>query len=212
MSKRRKWRRWCQKIDEEILEPYKYEKLIYENYLELIESNEQIQSPPDFHNWCCQNYGVKLLLYVRKLADKQTGTYSIRKLVGDIVNDYKLLTRNACLRCYRPHEKRLILGFWDREIGSQYQCLPRSVALQHLSEIDKLTSHAKGIIDKSIAHYDRNSRYRVYTFENANKIIYQLIEILHFYSVLVGNEVACDIDNFSIEYDWMSIFNKPWKS
>lgn len=211
MSLRRKWRRWCRAIENDILDQYKYDKLISEEYLKIIESNKAIQSPPDFHNWCCQNYGKSLLLYIRKLSDKDSRTYSIRKLVGDIAENHKLVTKSACLSCYKGHHKLTVLNYWNTNVGSNHKFIPRSIPLQHIEQIKLLTKKANNIVDKSIAHFDRTKRIRTIYFEEADKIIYNLVEILYFYSVLIGGRVACDTNNYHIEYDWKTIFKQAWE-
>jgi len=211
MTIRRKWRRWCRAIENGLLDQYKYDKLIYKTYLKIIESNQSIQSPPDFHNWCCQNYGKSLLLYIRKLSDRDSRTYSIRKLVGNIAENNTLVTKYACICCYKGHHKQTVSNYWDDEIGISYQYLPKSIPLNHIEEIKRLTEKATTIVDRSIAHFDRTNRKRIIEFQEADDIIYKLVEILYFYSVLIGGCVACDTDNLVVEYDWGSIFDHAWR-
>ena len=209
-SLRRKWRRWCRTIEDDLLDQYKYDKLIYESYLEIIESNKAIQSPPDFHNWCCQNYGNSLLLCIRKLSDKDSRSYSIRKLVGDIAENHRLVTKYACARCYQGHHKQAALDYWDSNIGSQHKFIPKSIPLRHIEQIKSLTRKATNVVDKSIAHFDRLKRIRTIEFKEADNIIFNLVKILYFYSTLIRGNVACDTDNYRIESDWKSIFNRAW--
>lgn len=211
MSLRRKWRKWCQTIENDILNQYKYDKLIYENYLAIIQSNKSIQSPPDFHNWCCQNYGKSLLLYIRKLADNHPRSYSIRKLVGSIAENNRLVTKYACLCCYKGHHKQTVLDYWDINVGSKHQFIPKSIPLGHIEQIKLLTKKAGTIVDRTIAHFDRTKRIRTIEFEEADRIILKLVEILYFYSVLVGGGIACDTGNYNIAYDWKSIFKQAWE-
>jgi len=211
MTLRRKWRKWCKVIEEEMLDPFKYDKLVYEGYLEIIESNKEIQSPPDFHNWCCKNYGTSLLLCIRMLTDSDSRVYSIRKLVGNICENNKLITKYALLRCYPKHQHRTYKEFWDKQIGKEKKFLPKDIPLTHIDNIKILTRRANNITNKAVAHFDRKKRIRSFEFSSANEIIYRLVEILHFYSVLVGEEIACDINNYSIPYNWKEIFEKPWK-
>ena len=212
MSLRRKWQRWCRAIENDILKQYKYDKLIYKEYLKIIESNKAIQSPPDFHNWCCQNYGKSLLLYIRKLSDKDSRSYSIRNLVGSIAENHKQVTKHASLCCYKGHHKQTVLNYWNTNIGNNHKFIPKSIPLRHIEQIKLLTKKANTIVDKSIAHFDRTKRLRSIDFEKTDKIIYNLVEILYFYSVLIGGRVACDTNNYYIVYDWKTIFNRPWKS
>ncbi|HUT46455.1 MAG TPA: hypothetical protein VMX36_09220 [Sedimentisphaerales bacterium] len=209
-SLRRKWRRWCRAIEDDLLDQYKYDKLIYEGYIEIIESNKTIQSPADFHNWCCQNYGNSLLLYIRKLSDKNSRSYSIRKLVGDIAENHRLVTKYACLRCYQGHHRQDVLDYWDKNIGSNCKFLPKAKPLKDIKKIKSLTTKPINIVNKSVAHFDRTNRIRTIEFEEADKIIFKLVEILHFYSVLIGEEIACDTGNCDIDNDWKSIFNRAW--
>ena len=209
-SLRRKWRRWCRAIENDILDQYKRDKLIYEGYIQIIESNKTIQSPADFHDWCCQNYGSSLLLYIRKLADKDRQSYSIRKLVGDIAENHRLVTKHACLCCYQGNHRQAARDYWDNNIGSNYKVIPKSIPLHHIDQIKSSTKKAVHIVNKSIAHFDRLKRIRTIEFKEADNIIFNLVKILYFYSVLIGGDVACDTDNYYIEHDWKSIFNRAW--
>lgn len=211
MPLRRKWRRWCRIIENDILNQYKYDKLIYKEYLKIIEANKAIQSPPDFHNWGCQNYGKSLLLYVRKLSDKDSRTYSIRKLVGNIAENHKQVTKRALVCCYKGHHKQTVLDFWNTNVGSNHEFIPKSIPLSHIEQIKTVTKKANTIVDKTIAHFDRTKRIRTIEYEKVDKIIYNLVEILYFYSVLVGGHVACDTNNYVIVYDWKTIFKKAWE-
>ena len=211
MSIRRKWRRWCRAIEDGILEQYKYDKVIYEGYMRILESNKAIQSPPDFHNWCCRNYGKSQLLCIRNLSDKDPQTYSIQKLIGSIARNYREVTKHACLYCYRGHHKRTARDFWDSNIGANHHFLPRGIPLMHIDEIKLLTEKAVKLVNNSIAHFSRTRRRRVFRFEQADKVIYRMVEILYFYSVLIGGKVACDVSNYVILYDWKSVFRQPWE-
>jgi hypothetical protein len=177
---RKKWRRWCRAIENDILDQYKYDKLIYKDYLKIIESNKSIQSPADFHNWCCRNYGKTLLLYIRMLSDDDPRTYSIRKLVGDIAENHRLVTKHACLFCYKGHHKQAALNYWDTKIGSGHQFLPKSIPLHHIEQIKFLTEKATNIVNKTIAHFERRRCARTFEFAEGDEVIYQLVEILFF--------------------------------
>ncbi len=144
--------------------------------------------------------------------DKDSRSYSIRKLVSNIAENNHLVTKYACLCCYKGHHKQTVLDYWNNNVGNKSQFLPKEIPLSHITQIQSLTKKASIIVDKSIAHFDRTNRIRIIEFDEADKIISILVEILYFYSVLLGGQVACDTDNYDITYDWKSIFKQAWKS
>jgi hypothetical protein len=87
MSHLQKWRRWCRRIEEDILIPYKYDMLVAEEYFRIIDPIIKTGQPAVFHNWCTLNYGKCLCLVLRKLCDSDHRVYSIRKLVGGSIPD-----------------------------------------------------------------------------------------------------------------------------
>ena len=212
MSYLQKWRRWCERIEIDILAPYKFDKLIAEEYFGIIEPVLKNGAPPDFHNWCTVNYGFSVAMVIRKLSDDNTRVYSIRKLVGDIAEHHKTIKKSSYIRRYPKHFRSLAEDNWNKNISSKKEFLPKGIALSHIEEIKNSTKRVNSITNNFLAHTNRakNKKYTV-EFDEMYSVIRRLIEIGYFYSDLVGgNNIPDDDSNVSFPRDWQSIFREPW--
>jgi hypothetical protein len=211
MSKIAKWKNWCLRIEGEILTPYKFDKLIAEEYFKIIKPVLDDGAPADFHNWCNNNYGLALAMIIRKLSDEDPRVYSIRKLVGDIANNNSVIKKTGYVRRYPRHLRDLAEQNWNNRISSVDDVLPKSIPSAHIDEIKLITRKVNVITNRFLTHTNRsrNKKYSV-SFDEMYSIVRRLIEIGYFYSDLVSGKISDDDSNVSINYDWIDIFKKPW--
>jgi hypothetical protein len=213
MSKLKKWRNWCIKIENEILVAYKFDRLIAEEYFEIIRPILDGGEPAEFHNWCSQNYGLSLAFVIRKLTDDDPRVYSIRRLVGDIQANNKDIKKSSYIRRYPDHLRYLAEKNWNENISLNKTILPKGVPAKHIEELKNLCFRINGITNSFLAHRERkkNIKFTV-EFDEMYSIIRQLIRIAYFYSDLLGGSIPDDDSNVALTYDWHSVFRKPWIS
>ncbi len=80
MSGMRKWRRWIKTIYQVIIDSIREDKVIFDGYYALVESNTAISSPWNFHQWALHNHERSLMLQVRKLVDHRFPHVQSRKV------------------------------------------------------------------------------------------------------------------------------------
>lgn len=213
MSEKRKWRRWISLIESEVFDSIREDKLIFESYYQLVKSNEGITSPWNFHQWVFRNHGHSLMLHVRKLSDDVTRTYSLRKLIGEISQKPQLITKRSFLSAYPAHHQDIAVKTWEKHTGSvKAVSLPKAVPLKDIELLKGLTKRICNLVNKDLAHLDRRRRRRVVSFDELYKLLRKLVTLAAKYGDLLGRPVADDLDNFAITYDWMSIFDSPWRA
>lgn len=212
MSEKQKWRRWIKLIDHEVFDPIREEKLIFDSYFELIESNQEIVNPWNFHQWALRNHGHTLMLYIRKLSDEDSRTYSLRKLIGAISQNSHLITKRSFISAYPPHHRDIATTNWTKYTGSiNASSLPKAVPLKDIEQLKKLSKRICNLVNKEIAHLNRRRRRRTTTFDELYDLLRKLVSLSAKYGDLLGRPMADDLDNFAITYDWMSIFDVPWR-
>lgn len=212
MSEKQKWRRWITLIDRDVFDSIREDKLIFDSYYELIESNKEIVSPWNFHQWVLRNHGHTLMLHVRKLSDEDSRTYSLRKLIGAISQNPQLITKRSFLSAYRPHHRDIAVNNWAKYTGNaNAKSLPKAVPLKDIELLKRLSTRICNLVNKEIAHLDRRRRRRVTNFDELYVLLRKLVTLTAKYGDLLGRPVADDLDNFAITYDWMSIFDVPWR-
>ena len=212
MSHLQKWRRWCGRIESDILIPYKFDKLIAEEYFQVIKPVLDSGAPPDFHNWCTANYGFSIAMVVRKLSDDDSRVYSIRKLVGDIAENHRAIKKQSYIRRHPAHFRSLAKDNWNKCVSPTKDFLPKAIPLQHIEEIKDSTKRVNSITNNFLAHTGRvkNKKYTV-EFDEMYGVVRRLISIGYFYSDLVGgNNIPDDDSNVVITRDWQNIFKESW--
>lgn len=212
MLHKRKWRRWIKIIDQVILDSIREDKLVFDSYYSLLESNTVISTQWNFHQWLLQNHGRSLMLQVRKLVDSDSRTYSLRKLLGEIANNPESLTKRSFVAAYQKHHRDIAANNWAKYVhGKSVPHLPESVPLKDIELLERLSKRVCILVNKDVAHLDRRRRKRTTNFDKLYDLLKQLVSIAAKYGDLLGRPVADDLDNFAITYDWMSIFDVPWR-
>jgi hypothetical protein len=213
MSGKRKWRRWIKVIDQVIFDSIREDKLVFDNYYALVESNTGISTPWNFHQWVLQNHGRSLMLQVRKLVDSDPRTYSLRKLLGEIANNPESITERSFVAAYPKHHRDIAANNWAKYVhGESVPHLPKSVPLKDIELLKCLSKRVCILVNKDVAHLDRRRRKRTTNFDELYDLLKQLVSIAAKYGDLLGKPVADDLNNFAITYDWMSIFDVPWRT
>lgn len=213
MSEKQKWRRWIMLIDREVFDSIREEKLIFDSYYELIESNQEIVNPWNFHQWVLKNHGRTLMLHIRKLSDEDPRTYSLRKLIGAISQSPHLISKRSFISTYHPHHRDIAIRNWAKYTGNaNASSLPKAVPLEDIEQLKKLSKRICNLVNKEIAHLDRRRRRRATNFDELYDLLKKLVSLSAKYGDLLGRPMADDLDNFAITYDWMSIFDVPWRN
>lgn len=213
MSGKRKWRRWIKVIDQVIFDSIRKDKLVFDNYYALVESNTGISTPWNFHQWVLQNHGRSLMLQVRKLVDSDPRTYSLRKLLGEIANNSESITKRSFVAAYPKHHRDIAAKNWANYVhGESVPHLPKSVPLKDIELLKCLSKRVCILVNKEVAHLNRQRRKRTTNFDELYDLLMQLVSIAAKYGDLLGKPVADDLNNFAITYDWMSIFDVPWRT
>jgi AbiU2 len=212
MSRKRKWRRWIRVIDQEILDSIREDKLVFDRYYALLKSNAAISTPWNFHQWVLQNHGRSLMLQVRKLADRDTRSYSLRKLMEQIRDNPEFITRRSFVTAFPKHHRDIAVTNWIKYAGgARVLELPSTVPEKDIKLLERITKRVCILVNKDIAHLDRCRRQRTTDFDELYKLLRRLVSLAGKYGNLLGYDVADDLDNFTIPYDWMSIFDLPWR-
>jgi hypothetical protein len=211
MNRIEEWQKIFRKIDDEILIPYKFNRLIAERYFDIIKPTIKDGGDPTFHNWCNDNYARSLLLTIRMLCDENKESCSIRYVLGQIAEHANEIKKNDYISRHESRWQDTVRNIWNNEIGSDQENLPRAIPLKHIEELRSLSASIVGITHNHIAHKSRNETATfTIEFDEAYRVIRRLISICHFYADLVGEIVPNDDLNVSFCYNWESIFYQPW--
>jgi hypothetical protein len=216
MLQKRKWRSWIRVIDRVIFDSIREDKLVFDRYYALLESNAVINTPWDFHQWVLQNHGRSLMLQVRKLTDGDRRSYSLRRLMEEmkeqIEKNPRSITRHSFVTAFPKRHRDIALTNWTKYAGGvRVLQLPSMVPEKDIKLLKRITKRVCILVNKDIAHLDRRRRQRPINFDELYRLLGRLLSLAAKYGDLLGVRVADDLDNFTIPYDWMSIFDLPWR-
>lgn len=198
-------------LDRIILDEIRTDKVVFDEYRRIVDNNPRIQEPADFHQWVLGNYGVKLTLQVRRLADNQSQSYSIRRLIGSMFQNHKLVTQKGYLNAYRLSEQKYAARMWVAYGASVAdRTLPRGVFDADLKRLDKLSARATRLVDRDIAHLDRRRRERRLSYVEIFATLDAQAALLAKYADLAGYRMPGTISNGAYWRDWARHFEEPW--
>lgn len=210
-SLRRKWRRWARAVDTTILDEIRVDKVMFENYRHILDSNPSIQQPATFHRWVLGNYGKVLALQVRRLADNNPRSYSVRRMVGDILVNHRLITRTSYLRSHRPQERQYAERTWISYTDSTNpDVLPRGVCDRDLRALRMAAFRVSRLVDRDIAHLDRRRHSRKVLYEDVFEALEFQASLTAKYADLVGYRMPGTVRNGGYGEDWVRLFEQPW--
>lgn len=209
-SIRRRWRSWIGQLDQHVALPAYLDKAMFEAYVDMVEGNKLVQTPGNFHHWVFRNYAHSLAICIRKFADRDNRTVSLRGLLGAIADSPRVLTKRAFLGRYPVHHRDLGEQNWIRYCGAtNHDFLPRGVAHQDLQAVDRIAERVVRIVNKEIVHHERERKFRTLHMDEAHRALDDLLEILAKYGDICGRPVPCPYDIHDAS-DWMQIFRRPW--
>jgi len=208
---RRKWRRCAKVIDSAILDEIRVDKVVFDNYRRILAANPRIQKPATFHQWVMGNYGSTLVLQVRRLADDNPRSYSVRRLTGSVLQNHKLISRRAFLRSHRPQDRSYAKRMWlEYAEPSNPEVLPRSICERDLQVLKEVAARATRLVDRDIAHLDRRRRARKLPYDEIFDALEAQAALAAKYADLVGYRMPGTIMNGAYGEDWVRLFEEPW--
>lgn len=184
---------------------------MFDIFRRIIDNNPRIQEPSTFHNWVLGNYGRTLALQLRRLADNDSRTYSLRRLIGSIFQNHKLITRRAYLNSYKPAEREYARRAWIQYTdASDPDVLPRGVCDGDLKVLERVAFRAVRMVDRDIAHLDRRRRPRKLLYDEMFAALEIHASVTAKYADLVGYRMADTVQNGAYGEDWVRLFEQPW--
>ena len=209
MSVRRRWRNWIKRLEKE-LEWIIRSTHIYKEIGDIVKNNQSIQKPYDVHNWIKLNYVESTFVGLRKLMDHDTRSISLYHLLKEIEANPQVITRASHLSFYSKQNKLIGNKSFDRIAGVGSNKLPKNVPKNDIKQLKKAEERIRIIVNKKIAHLDRNNLKRKFpTFHEVVDVI-SLFEntFLKYQLLLTADAPSHMLPTW--QYDLKSVFLKPW--
>lgn len=136
---------------------------------------------------CLDRAFASILVDIRTLVDNNNNSYSLLNVLKKIHGHRHIFTlRRLKEKC---KNKLFVDDMYSKYEGILDNCISENMIEAHKNELLKTASDSKYIVDKHIAHRDRNSAAKTIGFEGVDRVLEVAYKIFRtYYLVVTGNE------------------------
>lgn len=209
----KKWIRWIDILYHEVIHLFA-NKAVFNKVQKIIKNNPRIQKPSAFYEYYGINYGISVLMSIRRLLEPNKSGISFFELLSDILNNNNLITRKYYKSLYKNSvlpDDRIEKDF-DRFAGKRGKYkdfLDKKIVENDILDINRTINIIKNFVDKKVAHLDRTPPRKLITFKEAEDCIDFIGNLLKKYLLILKavNLIALEP---TFQYDWEIIFTEKW--
>lgn len=213
--KLKKWIRWSDEIQRET-QALLIKTKLYDDYVEIVKNNQDIQNPRDFHDWSMRNYYESTLMVIRRLLDTSRNCISLMNLLEELKCYYSLVTKEFYLRDYPEGDGLLPVTIdyaserFDEVFSEDGEVLSQKVVEEDIGDLKSKTSIVEHFIDNTLAHRNtgRRGKQSIET-KHVREAIGGIEEVAIKYLDLLGKGSYSELTP-TWQYDHTEIFRKPW--
>lgn len=204
-----KWNKWLDIIHSEITNLSIYKNIFWEVQA-IIKNNPKIQKPSSFYEFLGSSYIALIIMGIRRQIKIDKDSISFAKLLNEISINPEFITRKHFVDIYKENLDELTANeeFNDFAGGCIDHVDPQLVK-KDLEELTCKGNLLEAYADKIIAHHDKKSPKSLPTFDDVNKYIELLEELMKKYYLLFRAKSLMSILP-TYQYDWKSIFREKW--
>lgn len=217
-----KWLSWIDETHREtqnlLIKTY-----LYDQYVEIVKANKEIQDPRDFHDWSMHNYFDSALMCIRRITDTHKDAVSLMRLLLELKDNPELITKDFYLRDYQkgevdkegmpdPHAWTHALGddIFKEKFGGGGNVLLASVVESDIQELEKQIVVVENFIDNTLAHRNKGSKGKqTLQTKDARAAIEAIEQTAIKYIDLMGRGSYGELTPV-YQYNPEEIFLKPW--
>jgi len=190
---------------------------IYQEVKKIIIQSPVARQGSSFHRWLDTIYPEAACVKVRRLADKDRRTYSLKLLLEQIQHQSHIITRTrhrkAFETAYPTWDKRLTYRMadtsFDKLCGKKAKSLWPSMVRRDLVKIDKVVEPIKTFVDKEVAHLEKNWIPKPPTHGNLDNAIRCIEKLIIKYNLLLKFHSPQKLLPVW-QYNWKRIFEGAW--
>ncbi len=204
-----KWIKWIDFLYNEVLYLFT-NRFIFIELQTIINSNTRIQKPSIFYDQYRINYATTILMNLRRLLEPNKSGVTFYELLDDICINPKVITRKYHVSLYK--QKNMGGDTFNKYAGKttgDKDFLDINIVFSDKSSLEKNLNQIKPLIDKIIAHRDKNPPKVLHTYNDIDEIINFIGDLTKKYYLILK---AGSITNLTptIQYDWKEIFTEAW--
>lgn len=186
-SKRRKWRRWLERIAREV------ERLQREHQL-YAEVRNALSCEPQWVSWIDTLYLMGVSLAMRRLADSNPRhrTVSLVKLLQEMEAHADCLSRRYALQQATADRRVRVHQLFDQLAGEGALCVPPEALCQWREEFAHKATPFRAWVDHCVAHHDLSATSTPPEWEQVEDTLAYLQRVLEALHLLLGSGDGAD--------------------
>jgi len=203
-----RWRRWYKEIHATITD-LAHKRRIYREVTAMITANPRLQVPSVFYDWMRRAYITDMTIGVRTLVDWDRRAISLVKLMEEIVDHPKVLSRRRYTAKYRGHLRRFGHLEFDRLAGRGEQQIDATIIRRQRRELINSQKKLRTFVNRNVAHKSRYKMRRLPTYAEMDVCVDLLEDLAKKFTLLLEQKGLTDVVPV-IQYDWKAPFRVPW--
>ena len=206
-----KWIRWLDILQAEI-GSLVVAKHVFWSVQDMIKQNPKIQKHSEFYSYLGNTYIAYAIMGVRRQIKCDSQSVSLARLLKEIAEEPKQLSRKYYLGLYiTTGHAHLADAHFDRfcdKPGDEF--VSSGMVIQDLHQLKSDAELCEDLGDKRVAHYDRRAPKKLPKFKELDQVVEHLHKLwLKYRLVLLADSWTSLLPTF--QYDWMEIFDHPWR-
>ncbi len=217
-----KWNKWIDVILSEITK-LSIDRHIFWEVQDIISNNPKIQKPSKFYNFLRNIYAASALMGVRKQVKIDKDSISFAKLLQEICDTPKILSRTRFFANYKGSTVEKIAKLmgstveefesrnFDQFAGKTGDHVDPELIKLDLGELKSKAQKCEEYADRRVAHFDIKAISNIPTFADLDKCI-DFLEMLikKFYLLFRASSLTRILPVSQNKYDWKAIFKEVW--
>lgn len=205
-----KWISWLKICEEEIHNILVYRDIFWK-VQDLIKSNKASHKPSSFYSYLGDTFVSYIAIAIRRQVKIGKQSISFARLLKEISDDPKHISRKYFTSLYRgSNVEHHADSDFDQFSGKGKDYISSSMVLNDLSLLQKTAGKIEGFADKKIAHRDKRPPKVIPTFNDVDDCI-DVLDKLYCKYYLIFHALAMGSLMPTYQYDWMSVFDIPWR-
>ncbi len=172
--------------------------------------NPEIPEPNHVMEYVAGLYANTVLVGLRRQADKDDRTASLRVLLRDLRQHPKHATRDWYVAKYPAHLEDMANSTFDRfttEVGDQY--ISRKEVEQDLARLGSVTKKLTHVVNNQIAHLNQAPEGGEATFADVSAALKAYEDLVQRYFLLVDGAALTDATP-TLQFDFLRPLQVPW--
>ncbi|MGH8224018.1 MAG: hypothetical protein ACREQZ_13705 [Woeseiaceae bacterium] len=187
-------------------------KEIFWDLQEIARENSRILEVGSFFDWMCRNYITAQAVSVRRFLDQDRNSHSLWRLLYELLEHPKSITRVDHVKMYRttPIGESLGQRSFDSVVGKSRTHLGAAAIRSDLKRLEDASDRIRRFVNKRIAHFtQRGSIRKLPRLNDLDSALEVVDKLFHKYDLLLTGRGG-DTSHATRQYDWREALWEPW--